>query len=97
METIKELVYDCLHIPWLKGEFMSDFAPEWAGSYVITLQKASGDIRGIVSVEIWRRVKGHVIMQVTQKTTVKTCIDTYTNFKQLTLSKDTGPSLITMS
>ena len=29
-EAIKELVYDCLYLPWLKGEFISEFAPEWA-------------------------------------------------------------------
>ncbi len=52
-DAIKELVYDCLYLPWLKGDFMPEFAPEWAGSYLIPLQKA-----------------------------------TYTNFKQLSLSKD---------
>ena len=31
---------------------------------------------------------GNVIVQATQQTTTKTCIDTYTNFKQLALSKD---------
>jgi hypothetical protein len=31
---------------------------------------------------------GHGIVQVTQQTAAKTCIDTYTNFKQLALSKD---------
>ena len=31
---------------------------------------------------------GNVIVQATQQTVVKTCIDTYTNFKQLALSKD---------
>ena len=31
---------------------------------------------------------GNVIAQVTQQTDVKTSIDTYTNFKQLPLSKD---------
>ena len=39
-DAIKELVYDCLHLPWLKGEFMPEFATEWAGSYLIALQKA---------------------------------------------------------
>ena len=43
-DAIKELVYDCLYLPWLKGEFMPEFAPEWAGSYLIALQKASGGI-----------------------------------------------------
>ncbi len=28
---------------------------EWAGSYLISLQKASGGIRGIVPVDFWRR------------------------------------------
>ena len=87
-DAIKELVYDCLYPPWLKGEFMPEFVSEWAGSYLISLQKASGDIRGIKPVDIWRRVMGNVIVQTTQQTTAKTCIDTYTNFKQLVLSKD---------
>ena len=46
-DAIKELVYACLYLPWLKGEFMPEFAPEWAGSYLIALQKA---IRGIAPV-----------------------------------------------
>ena len=29
-DAIKELVHDCLYLPWLKGEFMPEFAPEWA-------------------------------------------------------------------
>ena len=87
-DAIKELVYDCLYLPWLKGEFMPEFAPEWAGSYLIALQKASGGIRGIAPVDIWRRAMGNAIVQATQQTAAKTCIDTYTNFKQLALSKD---------
>ena len=31
---------------------------------------------------------GNVIVQTTQQRATKTCIDTYTNFKQLDLSKD---------
>ena len=31
---------------------------------------------------------GNAIVQATQQTAAKTCIDTYTNFKQLALSKD---------
>ena len=61
-EDLKELVYDCLYIPWLKGDFMQDFAPEWAGSYLIALQKASGGIRGIAPVDIWRRATGNAIV-----------------------------------
>ena len=33
---------------------MPEFAPEWAGSYLIAFQKASGGIRGIAPVDIWR-------------------------------------------
>ena len=40
-EALKELVYDSLYVPWIKGEFMTEFAPEWAGSYLIALQKAT--------------------------------------------------------
>ncbi len=57
------------------------------GSYLISFQKASV-IHGIGTVDIWRRAIGNTIVQTTQQTVSKTCIDTYTNFKQLTLSKD---------
>ena len=87
-EALKELVYDCLYMPWLKGEFMPEFAPEWAGLYLIALQKASGGIHSIAPVDIWRRATGNAIVQATQQTAAKICIDTYTNFKQLALSKD---------
>ncbi len=43
---------------------------------------------GIAPVDIWRRGTGHVIVQDTQQTVTKTCVDTYTNFKNLTMSKD---------
>ena len=66
-EDLKELVYDYLHIPWIKGEFLSEFAPEWVGSYLIVLQKASGDIRDITPVDIWRRTTGNSIVQATQQ------------------------------
>ena len=87
-EDLKALVYDCLYLPWLKGHFLPDFAPEYTGSYLIVLQKPSGGIRGIAPVDIWRRVMGNAIVQVTQKTVPKKCVETYENFKQLTLSKD---------
>jgi hypothetical protein len=58
-EDLKELVYDCLYLPWLKGHFLPDFAPEYTGSYLIALQKPSGGIRGIAPVDIWRRVMGN--------------------------------------
>jgi hypothetical protein len=46
-EDLKELVYECFYIPWLKGDFLPDFAPEYTGSYLIALQRPSGGIRGI--------------------------------------------------
>ena len=52
------------------------------------MRKASGGIRGIAPVDIWRRATGNAIFQATQQTAAKICIDTYTNFKQLALSKD---------
>jgi hypothetical protein len=67
---------------------LPDFAPEHTGSYLISLQKPSGDIRGIVPVDIWRRATGHARVQATQHLATKTCIDTYPKFKQLALSKD---------
>jgi hypothetical protein len=72
---------------FLKVDFLPEFSPEYTGSYLIALQKPSGGIHGIVAVDIWRRVTGHVVVQATQQTTVKTCIDTYSNFKKLVLSK----------
>ncbi len=75
-DAIKELVSHCLYLPWLKGEFMPEFAPEWAGSYLIALQKASGGIGGIAPVDIWKRAMGNAIVQATQQTAAKTCIDT---------------------
>jgi hypothetical protein len=54
-EDLKELVYECLYLPWLKGDFLPEFAPEYTGSYLIALQKPSGGIRGIAPVDIWRR------------------------------------------
>jgi hypothetical protein len=85
-EDLKVLVYDCLYIPWLKGKFLPEFAPEHTGSYLIALQKPSGGIRGIAPVDIWRRATGNAIVRATQQIAAKTCIDTY--FKQLALSKD---------
>ncbi len=80
-EDLKVLVYDCLYIPWLKGEFLPEFAPEHTGSYLITLQKSNGDIRDIAPVDIWRRATGNAIVRATQQIAAKTCIDTHSNFK----------------
>jgi hypothetical protein len=84
----KVLVYDYLYIPWLKNQFLPEFAPEYTDSYLIALQKPSGGIRGIASVDLWRRTTGNTTVRETQQISVKTCIDTYSNFKQLVLSKD---------
>ena len=45
-------------------------------------------ILGITPVDIWRRVTGNDIVQDTQQSDSRTCIDAYTNFKQLSLWKD---------
>ena len=66
-EDRKVLVYDCLYLPWLKGDFLPEFAPEYTGSYLIAFQKPSGGIRGIAPVDIWRRVTGNSIVQATKK------------------------------
>jgi len=58
-EVLKELVYDCLYMPWLTGDFLPEFAREWGGSYLLALQKQSGGIRVIAPVDIWRRATGH--------------------------------------
>jgi len=85
---LKELVYDCLYLPWSKGQFLPDFAPEYSGSYLIPFQKPIGGIRGIAPVDIWRRTMGNAIVQATQKTVAKKCVETYENFKEMALSKN---------
>jgi hypothetical protein len=64
-EDLKVWVYDCLYIPRLKGDFLPEFTPEYTGSYLIDLQKPSGDIRDIPPVDIWRRDTGNPIFQAT--------------------------------
>jgi hypothetical protein len=86
-EDLKVLVYDCLYIPCLMGDFLPEFAPEQTGSYLIALQKPSGGIRDITPVAIWRRATGHAIVQDTQHIADTTCIDIYPNFKQLALAQ----------
>jgi hypothetical protein len=39
------LIYDCFYIPWITGVFLTDFAPQLAGSYLIALEKPNGGIR----------------------------------------------------
>jgi hypothetical protein len=51
-EDLKVLVFDCLYIPWLKGEFLPEFAPEHTGPYLIALQNrvgASGTLLRLIS------------------------------------------------
>jgi hypothetical protein len=55
-------------MPWLNGDFLPEFAPEWAGSYLLSLQKPGDGIHGITPVDIWGRVTGHDIVQATQQT-----------------------------
>ncbi len=86
-EDLKVLVYDCLYIPWLKGDFLTEFVPEYTGSYLITLQKPSGGIHDIAPADIWRRPTGHVFVQSTQQLATKTCIDTYPNFSSWSCQK----------
>ena len=78
-EDLKVLVYDCLYIPWLKGEFLPELAPEYTGSYLSAQQKPSGGIRGIAPVDIWRRATGNAIVRATQQIEVKTCTDVIMN------------------
>ena len=40
---------------------VSEFAPEYTGSYLIALQKPSGGIRGIAPVDIWKRGRLFVV------------------------------------
>ena len=86
-DELKTLIHDWFYIPWLTGAFLPDFAPEWAGSYLIA-EKANGGIRGIAPVDIWRRATVNAIVQAVQQVADKVCIETYPNFKQIALSKD---------
>jgi len=72
-EGLKVLVYDCLYIPWLKGDSLPEFAPEYTGSYLIALQKPSGGIRGIAPVDIWRRdrLRGTQLSKLRKKLPLK--------------------------
>ena len=72
-DEFKVLVYDCLYIPWLKGDFLPEFVPEYTGSYLLVL---------------------HTIVQTTYQTGSKTFIETYPNFKQLTLWKDVNKLIV---
>jgi hypothetical protein len=88
-DELKTLIHDCFYMPWLTGDFLTDFAPELVGSYLIDLEKPNAGIRGIVPVDIWRRATGNVfIVQAAQPVAVNVCIETYPNFKKLDLSKD---------
>ena len=86
-DELKTLVYECFYMPWLTGAFLPDFAPEWAGSYLIALQKPTGGIRGIAPVDTFRRAAGNAIVKAVQPMAA-VCIETYPNFKQFALSKD---------
>ena len=55
---------------------------------MITLQKPTGGIQCIAPVDIFRRAEGNAIVQAVQPIAAKVCIETYPNFKQLSLSKD---------
>jgi hypothetical protein len=81
-DELKVLVHECFYMPWLTGAFLPEFVPEWAGSYLIALQKATGGLRGIVPVDIFRRAAGNAIVQAVQPIAAKVCLETYPNFKQ---------------
>jgi len=49
-DELKALIHDCFYMSWLTGDFLPDFAPELAGSYLIALEKPNGGIRGIAPV-----------------------------------------------
>ena len=38
-DEVKSLVHECFYMLWVTGAFLPEFAPEWAGSYLIALQK----------------------------------------------------------
>jgi hypothetical protein len=75
-------------MPWLTGDFLPEFAPELASSFLLALEKPNGDIRDISPVDIFRRAQGHAIVQAVQPLAAKTRINSYSSFKQLALSKD---------
>jgi hypothetical protein len=83
-DELKSLIHDDFYMTWLTGAF----SHRLTGSYLIVLDKPNGVIRGISPVDIWRRTTDNVIVQTVQPVATKVCIETYPNFKQLTLSKD---------
>ena len=67
-DDLKAFIHDFLYMPWLTGAFLPEFAPEWASSYLIALEKPkmekpNGGIRGVVPVDIWRRATGNAVVQ----------------------------------
>ena len=85
-DELKTFVRECFYMTWLTRDFLPDFAPEWAGSYLIALQKPTGGIRGRAPVDAFRRAAGNAIVQAVQPMAAKVCIETYPNFKQFALS-----------
>ncbi len=86
-DELKTLIHDCLYMTWLTGSFLSEFVPEWVGSYLISLEKPNGVIRDITPVNVWwRTTTVKDIVQTVQPLTVKVCIETYPNFKVQTTS-----------
>jgi hypothetical protein len=90
-EDFMELVYDRLYIPWLKGDFLSEFTPEYTGSYLIGLQTPSGDIRDITLVDIWRRVMGRTIIHSETLTLICVRLWFWIRVSQLVMFLWTGP------
>lgn len=62
------------------GKEFPEFVTEWAGSH-LDLANPNDGIRGIAPVDIFRRAQGRAIVQSAQPLSVKSCIDTYPNFK----------------
>ena len=55
------------YIPWHIGDFLPEFAPEWADSYLLTLEKPNGHIRDIDPEKTSiGRTQGHSIVQEVQ-------------------------------
>ena len=86
----KELVYDCLYMPWLTGDFMSEFAPEWAGSYLLVLQKPSHRVAFMASHQLTSGdgPRDKSLFELHNKRPPKHVSTLKKNFKQLVLSKD---------
>jgi len=62
---LHKLIRKRLILPYRTGTFHSSFIEEYAGGLLMALQKQDGDIRPILSGEIWRRCFASLTVKAT--------------------------------